>query len=64
MLNYLTAHWGDIVTAAGGVVLAARIIVKLTPTPKDDTFLDSVVTFLMHVGLHIEPAAPVVEPKA
>lgn len=31
----------------------ARIIVKLTPTPEDDTKLEKFVTFLKHIGLHI-----------
>lgn len=34
-------------------VFICRLIVKLTPTPKDDTFLDDVVTFLKHLGLSI-----------
>ena len=47
------AHWADIVTAASGVVIAARIIVKLTPTPRDDSALEYVVSLLKHLGLHI-----------
>jgi len=47
------AHWADIVTAASGVVIAARVIVKLTPTPADDSVLESIVTTLKHLGLHI-----------
>jgi hypothetical protein len=34
--------------------LAARIIVKLTPTPVDDSFLEKIVNFLKTVGLNIK----------
>jgi len=52
-ISYIIAHWADIVTAASGVVIAARVIVKLTPTPADDSLLESIVTTLKHLGLHI-----------
>ena len=52
--NWITANWTEIVAAIGGIVLAARIIVKLTPTPKDDSFLEKVINFLKGVGLNIK----------
>ena len=52
--NWITANWTEIVAAVGGVVLAARIIVKLTPTPADDSFLEKVINFLKGVGLNIK----------
>ena len=52
-ISYIIAHWADIVTAASGVVIAARVIVKLTPTPRDDSALEYVVSILKHLGLHI-----------
>lgn len=52
--NWLTQNWTEVVAAVGGVVLAARIIVKLTPTPKDDSFLEKVVNFLKGLGLKID----------
>lgn len=54
VINYIRDHWVEIGAAIGLIVGAARIIVKLTPTPKDDSFLDKVVSLLKHVGLHIE----------
>jgi hypothetical protein len=51
MISFLTSHWVDISAALSGIVVAARIIVKFTPTPADDSVLESVVTFLKHVGL-------------
>jgi hypothetical protein len=52
--NWITANWTEIVAAIGGIVLAARIIVKLTPTPADDSALEKVVNFLKTLGLHIK----------
>lgn len=52
-MNWILAHWTDLVAAFGGVVLAARLIVKLTPTPADDSVLEKIVTFLGHIGLKL-----------
>ena len=52
--NWITSNWTEIVAAVGGIVLAARIIVKLTPTPQDDSFLEKVINFLKGVGLNIK----------
>ena len=45
--------FSEAVAVVGAVVLVARVIVKLTPTPKDDSWLESVVTVLKHLGLHV-----------
>jgi hypothetical protein len=34
------------------------MIVKLTPTPRDDTVLEKVVTALKHLGLHVRDKVP------
>lgn len=52
--TWITENWTQIVAAVGGVVLAARIIVKLTPTPKDDSFLEKIINFLKGLGLKID----------
>ena len=52
--NWITSNWTEIVAAIGGIVLAARIIVKLTPTPADDSALEKGVNFLKTLGLHIK----------
>jgi hypothetical protein len=44
------SQYGGVIAA---VVFVARIIVKLTPTPKDDTWLQTVVDILKHVGLQL-----------
>ena len=52
--NWITQNWTQIVAAVGGIVLAARIVVKLTPTPADDSALEKIVNFLKGVGLKID----------
>jgi hypothetical protein len=52
--NWITHNWESVTAVVGAVVIAARLIVKLTPTPKDDTALEKVVTFLKIIGLHIK----------
>ncbi len=53
VLTWIQTHWIEIVAAVGGTVLVARIIVKLTPSPRDDTVLDAIVEFLKTIGLHV-----------
>ena len=50
---WLTTHWVQIVAAYGGIIMAARLIVKLTPTPNDDTALEKIIEFMKHLGLHV-----------
>ena len=52
--NWITSNWTDIVAAVGAVAIAARVAVKLTPTPSDDSALEKVVNFLKTLGLHIK----------
>lgn len=53
-ITFILDHKEDILACLGGVIIAARVIVKLTPTPKDDSALEKVVGVLKHIGLHIE----------
>jgi hypothetical protein len=46
MLDYISAHWADALAIIGGLVTIASVIVKLTPTVKDDSILAAVVKFL------------------
>lgn len=51
IINWFINNWVEISAAVSGIVVAARIIVKLTPTPKDDNALAFVVNVLKQVGL-------------
>lgn len=53
-MNWLLNNWQELVNAAAGVMIAARVIVKLTPTPADDTILAKVVDVLKALGLHLK----------
>lgn len=52
--NFVIQHWLEIGVAIGYIVAAARVIVKLTPTPADDSVLDKIVKALKLVGLHLD----------
>lgn len=54
IINWFIAHYSELLAAATSIVIAARVIVKLTPTPKDDSALASVVEWLKHLGLVIK----------
>ena len=45
IIQYLVAHWADIIQAWLQIIGAASIIVKLTPTLKDDDALKWLVKF-------------------
>ena len=51
-MEWLTTHWTSIVEVIGGIIAVASIIVKLTPTPKDDEWLAKVVKFLAILSLN------------
>ena len=52
--NWITQNWEAVVAAIGAVIIAARVIVKLTPTNTDNVWLEKISGFLKGVGLHIE----------
>jgi len=53
-MDWITQNWQEVVNALAAVMIAARIIVKLTPTPADDTLLAKVVDVLKTLGLHLK----------
>lgn len=50
--NWIVEHWDDIALIITGIISVSSLIVKLTPTLKDDTFLLKVIKFLSKVGLN------------
>lgn len=47
LINWCTQHWQDVLAIIGGVVSVATIIVKLTPTQKDDAVLGRLLPFCL-----------------
>lgn len=54
MIEWMKLNWETLVAGAGAVVMVSRVIVRLTPTPKDDTVLKRVVDFLKALGLKLD----------
>ena len=46
VIPYLQAHWADIAQVYLQVIGLASIIVKLTPTLKDDDVLKNIIRFM------------------
>ena len=46
LVKWFQANWGQIATAIASIIGAASIIVKLTPTLKDDNILLPIVKFI------------------
>lgn len=46
MIEYIVANWKDIAEAIAAIVGLASIIVKLTPTLKDDNILKPIIKFI------------------
>ena len=46
IINFIQTHWDEILAIVGGIVSTASIIVKLTPTTKDDKILKYIIGFL------------------
>lgn len=59
VINWITAHWQDILATLGGLVAVASIAVKLTPTDKDDAVLAKVVKVLDYFSV-VNPKGSVV----
>lgn len=51
-MTWIMEHWKDILAVIGGVVTTASIIVKLTPTQKDDTVLAKIIKILAALSLY------------
>lgn len=50
-MDWLLEHWDSILTAIAGVVTVASVVVKLTPTPKDNEVLAKVRKILEKLAL-------------
>ena len=62
IIKFVQVNWKDIATAIAALVGAASIIVKLTPTLKDDNILLPIVKFLgKYIALNTQ--TPTERPK-
>ena len=50
-MEWIHNNWKDMLAIIGGVVTVASIIVKLTPTQKDDAVLAKVIKVLSALSL-------------
>jgi len=51
-MEWLTIHWTDIVQVIAYIIAGASVIVKLTPTLKDDAVLAQIIKFLAVLSLN------------
>ncbi|MDX1279015.1 hypothetical protein [Oceanihabitans sediminis] len=55
MLDWILAHKVELIALYGAIVTAASIIVKLTPTQKDDAVFGRIMKFISkYVALNTE----------
>ncbi|MGY5795182.1 hypothetical protein ACXHXM_34065 len=50
MFEFVTTNWVAILAAVSGVIHAAQLITKLTPSTKDDEFVAKVEAALSVIG--------------
>lgn len=46
IVNWVQSNWADIAKIIAYIIAGASIIVRLTPTPKDDVILGKIKNFL------------------
>jgi hypothetical protein len=51
---WVAANWQSVIAVISGTITVASIIVKLTPTQKDDAFLAKLIAFLKILALNKE----------
>lgn len=51
MVNWIVEHWQDVLSIIAGVIGISTIIVKLTPTQKDDAILAKIIKVLSALSL-------------
>ena len=50
-MSWITEHYDEVLQIIGAAVALATLVVKLTPTQKDDTFLAKVIKVLSALSL-------------
>ena len=52
IISFIETHWDEILAVIGGIISTASIIVKLTPTTKDDKILKYIIFVLSAMSIH------------
>ena len=64
IVKWFQTNWFQIAQAIAAIIGAASIIVKMTPTLKDDTILLKIIKFLgKYIALNVNTPADVNRPK-
>lgn len=50
-MKFITQHYEEVLQILGAVVALATLVVKLTPTPKDDHILAKIIKVLSALSL-------------
>jgi len=50
-MSWITENWAYICSGLFGLVVLATIIVKFTPTTKDDSVMHKIISFIDHFSL-------------
>jgi len=61
-MEWLTSNWKDLLDIVAYVVLIASVIVKLTPTQKDDALILPIIKFIGKY-LALDKYSPAERPK-
>lgn len=48
---WIKENWAYIVSALAGIIFVSSIIVRLTPTTKDDSVMRKIINFLDHFSI-------------
>ena len=51
MIKFITTHYAELLEIIGAVVSVATLVVKLTPTPKDDHVLAKLIKLFSALSL-------------
>jgi len=51
-MEWITNNWETVLLIITSIISLASVIVKVTPTPKDDAILAKVLNFLKIIGLY------------
>lgn len=51
MIQFITQHYEEVLQILGAVVALATLVVKLTPTQKDDNILSKIIRVLSALSL-------------